>query len=58
MVSAIERDFVDGSPHLGAVGINPIVVRIIGKSLLYSIYRAIDIGLGHARDLNWHAEGW
>jgi hypothetical protein len=42
--------------YLGPVGIDPVVVWIVGESLLDSVYCAVDVGFGHARDLDRHIE--
>jgi hypothetical protein len=44
----------EGGAHLGAVWVYPFVVWVFSEGLLNCIYRAIDVGFGHARYLDGH----
>jgi len=40
--------------YLRSVWIDPLIIRIFRESLLYGIYRAIDIGFSHSSNLDRH----
>lgn len=49
-----EGNTVAGQGDLVAVWVDPVVVGVIGKGLLYGVYCAVDIGFCHASYCDGH----